>query len=1289
MPRKGAVAAMNLALRGMFFASLGLASTSVFAGDRLFTFDDDSTAELAIFTNTADPVRAEDGQSGGYLAITDAINSKYGVVIFPDIDDGRPVAAFTLEADVRIGHATGNGGRPADGLSVSYARANDPLIVNGLANANADHSPNTSYNIQAQMSVNGAAEMGASTGVVVSFDTWQGNTYRDGSSDVEGLMVQVDGKVVKTYGLPTRNGTVDDITSLETGTWDAASAGKTEGLGWAKLKVDLAEDGKLSVFYKNATILDKFQTAFYPSAGRIVFAGRTGGANAIQHVDNVHLVTKGATYFTQGFIINNAIQFRAVLTDNQATGSLVDASTATFKLDDVAITPNTHEKIGDDTIFYFTLPIEKRLASGSTHSLLISAKDTNNALVEALRVSTAPGYTLIPEALSSGIDPATAERGFKYRAQWQKTLNRNLGNGDVNRTFQAERQIHQGFLGADGLPLPNDAVLDGADENGYLNIDGVVNIDQNHTSQGNFRAPEYPETDYPGITPGDPNSFTVEFSGYAYLQPGAYTFGVNSDDGFKHTVGRGLSDAFGVRLGEFDGGRGASDSVYDVVVTKAGLYPMRWLQWEGGGGANVEIFTKTADGVRHLVNNDADPASVQVFRSGLAKSYIRQTSPLPNTVGGVVAEAGLTLQVVDGATPAGPLTVKVDGIVQSGIVTKEGNVTTFHIDYVNGQDPGDHVVEVAAGDLSASYRYNVAFLPKARGSDNFVIEAEDFDNNGSNGDGSVNTMPYLGGAFNGQDAILGVDFFDNDVDSNEYRAENGGVQKVAITPQNVNNNLDQRNRGSWDATSNWRIGWIGGDNWYSYHRTIPAGDYTVYAALSRDNTDFGGASGRLAIVNAADDIQTLGTFNGYGSGAWGMNNLISLGDVSGSSVVSGSRVVYHSDGTEKNFRFFANSGDFDYLAFVPLRGVTIASSPASAVPANGPLAFTFLGNVDKASVAITVDGKPLTLTSSDIPNGVSVSGTSAAAIGAPLSSHSYVLSFKDTDGQAYSKSASFKITDGTFLIEAEDYNFGRGQTSPKLNTMPYYGNALLGTVKAAVEGIDVGNRDGDDSNSYLREEANQDGSHANININWNIDGGRGEDNDVNRGPWDVTSNYKIGWTGGGDWHNYTRDIPAGDYQVWMALSFDSQGDHDLRASLQRVTGDTSAPDQTVEQLGTFDGKGTASYGGWGANRLVQMKDSAGQPAVVSLSGGSVTLRASIDSGDFDYFKLVPTGAPVDRPRITSLVKNLDGTLTITWTGGGTLQASPTVNGPWQDVTGATSPFTFTPTAAQLFGRIKK
>jgi hypothetical protein len=58
--------------------------------------------------------------------------------------------------------------------------------------------------------------------------------------------------------------------------------------------VEVDATAKLTVKFKGATILDKFQTAYFPSAGRIVLAGRTGGANEHTHFDNIKLVTTAA-----------------------------------------------------------------------------------------------------------------------------------------------------------------------------------------------------------------------------------------------------------------------------------------------------------------------------------------------------------------------------------------------------------------------------------------------------------------------------------------------------------------------------------------------------------------------------------------------------------------------------------------------------------------------------------------------------------------------------------------------------------------------------------------------------------------------------------------------------------------------------------------------------------------------------------------------------------------------------------------------------------------------------------
>ena len=87
---------------------------------------------------------------------------------------------------------------------------------------------------------------------------------------------------------------------------------------------------------------------------------------------------------------------------------------------------------------------------------------------------------------------------------------------------------------------------------------------------------------------------------------GMYTFGVNSDDGFRLTIG---GQRFEVAAGQagtaitpsgalqFNAGRGVNDSLGTIFLA-AGDYPIQMMSWEGAGGGAVELYaspgTKTA-----------------------------------------------------------------------------------------------------------------------------------------------------------------------------------------------------------------------------------------------------------------------------------------------------------------------------------------------------------------------------------------------------------------------------------------------------------------------------------------------------------------------------------------------------------------------------------------------------------------------------------------------------------------------------------------------------------------------
>ena len=261
---------------------LALLGISAHAGQATFDFTSDPTSTLEIGGNNPQPWMESGGNPGGFLAITYPVGGQYTGFVFPDIDDGGVITAFRFEADLRVGNSTGD--RAADGFSISIARANDPVLGDiGNAGNFAGSIP----------------EGGSTTGIAISFDTWAGNTYSDGG-DIEGILVRVDDKTVLRHSVPTRHGACDDATSLQTGPWDEqywANAGDPldpaswAGLCWQPLVVNLDEAAKLTVIWKGVTVLDSFQTDFFPSAGRLVLAGRTGGANEHTHIDNIKLTT--------------------------------------------------------------------------------------------------------------------------------------------------------------------------------------------------------------------------------------------------------------------------------------------------------------------------------------------------------------------------------------------------------------------------------------------------------------------------------------------------------------------------------------------------------------------------------------------------------------------------------------------------------------------------------------------------------------------------------------------------------------------------------------------------------------------------------------------------------------------------------------------------------------------------------------------------------------------------------------------------------------------------------------
>jgi hypothetical protein len=339
---------------------------------------------------------------------------------------------------------------------------------------------------------------------------------------------------------------------------------------------------------------------------------------------------------------------------------------------------------------------------------------------------------------------------------------------------------------------------------------------------------------------------------------------------------------------------------------------------------------------------------------------------------------------------------------------------------------------------------------------------------------------------------------------------------------------------------------------------------------------------------------------------------------------------------------------------------------------------------------VHVDGRtPQTVAASSLEvDGVKVAATIAKsgiyltvnfeANFAANSKHSAKFNYLDIAGKPTSYEWSFStnpLNDANALfIEAEDFDFDGGQTitDQKIGMNgKYAGDAFNG--KGGIAGVDFNNPGGNAGQPYRTDTAVAAGKGPN-------GGSR------NRGLFDVDVNYSVGWNDPGDWQNYTRTFPtpAKKYSVY---GFASSGGSPIQFTLDEVTAGVGTETQTLKPLADLKpGRATA---GWDNLELFQFTNPGTQDAAVLELGGKKTLRLTLPAGngDIDFIAFIP--APDAAPKFTSIVRNANGSLTLTWTGGGKLQSAASLKGPWTDVAGAASPLTLTPNADAQFARIVK
>ena len=375
-------------------------------------------------------------------------------------------------------------------------------------------------------------------------------------------------------------------------------------------------------------------------------------------------------------------------------------------------------------------------------------------------------------------------------------------------------------------------------------------------------------------------------------------------------------------------------------------------------------------------------------------------------------------------------------------------------------------------------------------------------------------------------------------------------------------------------------------------------------------------------------------------------------------------LLYHNDG---NGSLPASNVILDnaYASVSGAKGKNQPPNIASVMPGASSLflpvstEITFVVNDDQGvepnDVSVTLNGSKYT-----IANGLKVAGASTARQVSfdglePGVNYHAVIAATDADGKTDTRNLYFDTFDtNSFVVEVEDYNFsyddyGEFIDDPKIvpeldeDGEPNWveGSYIGQAGEQGIDFFDTNSGIGGPAHRYRPEDGASTAVALDLARQKFIDAGGAQ-----KGVYD----FGIAEIEEGEWLNYTRTYPNGEYLVYLRQAqFDMS---EAKSTLELVTSATDEEDQTTEVLGSFLGSGSGVE-----FRNVPLTDEAGKEPIIVKLGGKATLRLAQHITD-------PNGLYLFQNYLVFIkyVKPVQPTLA--------LQVSSAVNGPYKTDGGA-------------------
>jgi len=391
------------------------------------------------------------------------------------------------------------------------------------------------------------------------------------------------------------------------------------------------------------------------------------------------------------------------------------------------------------------------------------------------------------------------------------------------------------------------------------------------------------------------------------------------------------------------------------------------------------------------------------------------------------------------------------------------------------------------------------------------------------------------------------------------------------------------------------------------------------------------AWGDFAVTNQYD-VSTLTPNQDPDSNVAGITNTLANGQMiapAGAAKVEFSIHIYQTANANNAGAPFWDDATLNQVAG-PSPSV-ITPTPDGSTFFTGATNFTF--NVTSASTG----GAPLPTNSTSkigiVVNGVNqtgslqFSGPSTALVAtlpslASNSTYTITMSVTNSVGLISSKTINFDtFPPNVFVVSAEDYDYTNGQffDNPTPTAAPAP-NSYFGT--GGIQGVDLSTYGG--GNPPSTELIRTDGRAVmQIASDTQLPLYLAQSNPA-------VYNVQIAYNNGGNWFNYTRHYPTGNYLVFLRYNNPTAGNAE---SLNLLTSGYGTSTQATNRLGEFIGANTGAGYAW-----VPLTDAFGNEVTINLAAGQNTLQLLSGDGagaggiaNFVDFILVPAGtsfAPV-------------------------------------------------------------